>query len=365
MNVTRFLARDAADAVGQIRARLGPDAVVLSVAQAPARGVSRLWRKPRLEVLACLPERVAATPTQITPAAEAAHELNGQATLPSGTQLNQLDSDEFVFGKPDALPKRAESNSAGAKGGWRSGAMLHQMGLQPLHVEKVIECAQLRHGNIPPGSLARELELVWAALASFWRPVAGAKGSAPPIHVFVGPPGSGKTTVLCKWLTKSVLTDGVTARAWRLDGRAANFAGLLDVYGEILGVPVEREWNVDQRLEGFDAGFVDLPGVNARDLAAIRQLCARVKAIPGAQVHLVLNAAYDVSVTLAQARAFAALPVNDVIFTHTDEERRLVKLWNLVLGTNFAVRFLSGGQNIPGDFFVAAPELLIPRQTGG
>ena len=32
MNVTRFLARDAADAVGQIRSRLGPDAVVVSVA---------------------------------------------------------------------------------------------------------------------------------------------------------------------------------------------------------------------------------------------------------------------------------------------------------------------------------------------
>ena len=364
MNVTRFLARDAADAVGQIRSRLGPDAVVVSVAQAPASGVSRLWRKPRLEVLACLPE-AAPTPTQISQAAVAAPEMNGQALLANGTQLDQLDSEDSIFVRPEEAPNRGESPSPATEGSWRSGAVLHQMGLQPLHVEKVIERAQSKHGSTPPASFARELALVYAALASFWRPTASSNEGSPAIHVFVGPPGSGKTTALCKWLAKTVLAGGVTARAWRLDGRAAHFAGLLDVYGEILGVPVEREWNVEQKLEGFDAGFVDLPGVDTRDPAAIGQLCGRVKKIPGARVHLVLNAAYDVLVTLAQARAFASLPVSDVIFTHTDEEKRMVKLWNLVLGTNFSVRFLSGGQNIPGDFFVATPELLIPRQTGG
>ena len=365
MNVTRFLARDAADAVRQVRSRLGADAVVLSVAQVPTSGVSRLWRKPRLEVLAYLPEPAPATPTQGPQAADVAPELNGQAPLAIGSQLNQLDSDESELLKPDLTPKQAGSDVSGPEGRWRSATVLLQMGLEPLHVEKVIERAQSEHGLPPPASFAREIALVCATLASFWRPVARANDGSPPIHVFVGPPGSGKTTALCKWLTKSVLADGVAARAWRLDGHAANFPGLLDMYGEILGVPVEREWNAHQRREGFDAGFVDLPGVNARDPAAMRQLCSRAEAIPGAQVHLVLNAAYDVSATLTQARAFAALPVSDIIFTHTDEEKRLAKLWNVVLGTNFTVRFLLGGQNIPGDFVVAAPDLLIPRQTGG
>src|SRR5947207_7620719 len=56
MKVTTFTADSAADAVAQIRAQLGPEAMVLSVRPLPCQGLSRLWQKPRLEVLATLPE---------------------------------------------------------------------------------------------------------------------------------------------------------------------------------------------------------------------------------------------------------------------------------------------------------------------
>ena len=252
------------------------------------------------------------------------------------------------------------------------------MGLLPRHVEQVLERARGTHGQRPPASLPEEIAAAQAALASFWRPAARAANGTPVIHVFVGPPGSGKTTALCKWLAKAVLAEGRSARAWRLDSRAANFAGLLDVYGEILGVPVQREWQDLPPGTDFDLGFVDLPGVDPQDSGLMGQLRARLGALPppgaasdagGAgpvtQVHLVLNAAYDVMVTLAQARAFSALPVNDLIFTHLDEEKRRGKLWNFVLGTNFTVRFLSGGQNIPGEFLAASPAALLGRQTRG
>src|SRR5260221_205733 len=37
-------------------------------------------------------------------------------------------------------------------------------------------------------------------------------------HVFIGPPGVGKTTLLCKWMAFSVLNENRTAKVWRLDG---------------------------------------------------------------------------------------------------------------------------------------------------
>ena len=333
MNAVSFLARDAADAVEQIHSRLGADAVVLSVGQAPRRGLSRLWRRPQLEVLAGVPEP---TPSPVVKSIE-----------------------------PTSVLEPADAGPSGLGGAWRSAGILHQLGLLPLYVDKVLDRVRSSYGETPPPSLLEEFSLVRSALTGFWRPAARSANGSPSIHVFIGPPGSGKTTALCKWLAKSVLAEGRSARAWRLDGRAANFAGLLDVYGEILGVPVEREWQANQRLAGFDLGFLDLPGLDAQDAHAVEQLRARLSTMASAQVHLVLNAAYDVSVLLTQARAFSALPVNDVIFTHFDEEKRPAKLWNVVVGTNFTVRFLSGGQNIPGDFFSASADLLIPRQIRG
>ena len=71
---------------------------------------------------------------------------------------------------------------------------------------------------------------------------------------------------------------------------------------------------------------------------------------------------HDVPATYEFARAFGALAVEDLILTHLDEEKRWGKVWNMALGTNFPLRFLSAGQNIPGDFHQASPELLFSRQ---
>ena len=418
MNVTRFVARDAAEAVGKIRSELGPDAVVLTVNQIPPQGLVRLWRKPRLEIFAsspepkstggrldCTDERPEETPVKdhrndaraaavVSPARHESVRKQRRETLSAPGEANQslraattalpavnarkwsseysiplydLPEDEVavaaesIVADPNADP--GDSGPPHLGGSWRSGAVLYQMGLQPLHVEKVLERVRSRHGNNPPGSFAREMALVHSALTSFWRPLTRKNHGRTPMHVFVGPSGSGKTTALCKWMAKSVLAGTRNkVRAWRLDSRSANFAGLLDVYGEILSVPIEREWTADRETHDFDIGFVDLPGVDPANATAIRELRARIEAIPGAEVHLVLNAAYDVPVILAQARAFSALPVSDVIFTHLDEEKRRGKLWNFVLGTNFTVRFLAGGQNIPGNFLAAEPGLLFSRQ---
>ena len=68
---------------------------------------------------------------------------------------------------------------------------------------------------------------------------------------------------------------------------------------------------------------------------------------------------------LAQTRAFSRLPVADLILTHLDEETAWGKLWNLVLGTNYALGFLSAGQNVPGRFCAAQAELLCAPLFGG
>lgn len=325
MDPVPFIAESAAEALAQIRATLGPDAVVVNVRPLPRDGLHRLWQKARIEVLATVP-----TPADTSPA--------GQPRI--------------------AEHIRAYEDSAGQSRTWGIGPVLEEMGMLPIYAQQVTERLQFWYGEKPLESLHDELVLARTVLAGLW--VTGEPIDFSRPQVFIGPHGAGKSTALCKWLTQFVLLEGRTARAWRLDGGRANTAEMLAIHCDILGVPLERRWNPAPGEEALH--LIDLPGVAAGNPSEMNDLAARLKQLPSPQVHLTLNAAYETRHLLAQARAFASLPVTDLVLTHLDEETRWGKLWNLVLGTNYTLRFLGAGQNIPGEFHEAAPEKILSRQ---
>ena len=180
-------------------------------------------------------------------------------------------------------------------------------------------------------------------------------GSGRP-HVFIGPPGVGKTTLLCKWMAYSVLNESRAVQVWRLDGANANTAEYLNIYGEMLGLHVERFWRSSPT---GDLCLVDLPGVAIDDSAGLPSLKQQLSSFPEPRIHLVLNAAYDSALLQAQFRAFSQFQPEDVSFCHLDEESRQGKLSEFLMGTNCCVRFLSTGQKVPGGFALAPEGPLI------
>ena len=357
VHVIPFIAESAADAVAQIRAKLGPDAVVVNVRQLPADGLAKLWKSPRIEVLAYKPDaQVAASAPD--PLSELKQEL-------------QAIRQQLASANADAVTSSPRSSSQAARPGgparsagvptWRVGEVLETSGLMPLHAQRVMERLQSSHGDIPPASLAEEMVMARKALTGFWRNIAESPDQNRGPHVFVGPAAAGKTTCICKWLAQARLVEGRSAHVWRLDAATANTAEALSVYCEILGVPAERTWSGAESL-GADLNFIDLPGVDWRSSGALHDVKQMLENFGPCRVHLVLNTAYEVPLLLAQARAFSVLPIDDLILTHLDEEPRWGKIWNVVLGTNYPVRFLSAAQNIPGEFLAATPERILTRQ---
>ena len=239
--------------------------------------------------------------------------------------------------------------------------MLESSGILPVYAQRIVEHLCSLHGDHPPERIADELELTARMLRGEWTVAASPPPGAAKAHVFVGPTATGKTTFLSKWLARAVLLEGQAASVWRLDGRTSNTAQSLSVYGEILGVPVERFIPESGYREPSELLFIDLPGISWNEPGAVQDLNERVRALGPVQVHLVLNLAYETPVLLAQARAFSILPIQDVVLTHLDEEPRWQKAWNLVLGTNFSLGFLSVGQNVPGEWFPATPDRILMR----
>jgi len=253
------------------------------------------------------------------------------------------------------LPDPAEDIGAPDK---PVGEWLEEMGLLPVYLQHVLSQLELGRDNDRASSPAEDLRRVQTCLRNWWRPVPA--NEPPPsvgAHLFVGPCGAGKTVVLSKWLAQAVLLGERSAYIWRLDGQTANTAEALSIYGEVLGVPVARAWTGER--QPVDLELFDLPGSDWRDASAMAALAGQIKAFGSPRVHLVLNAAYDVRVLFDQVRAFSACPVADLILTHLDEEVRWGKLWNLVAGTHLPIRFLSAGQNVPGHFREATPDLLM------
>ncbi|HTH47369.1 MAG TPA: hypothetical protein VMB21_07645 [Candidatus Limnocylindria bacterium] len=363
MPTQTFIADSAADAIGQIRAQLGADAVVLNVRQLPASGLSRLWQKPRIEVLAHVPDKTS-PPAAPDGFAELRRELADirarMDTVPAAPV--SLPTAEPVPREVGVAPPSLSPATGASDLTWPVAQLLEQTGLARLPVQRIVDAMMAEHGPLPPPSLAAQIALARRAMTRMWRSAPELPAQPERPHVFLGAAGSGKTTALCKWLAQAVLVEGRTAHVWRLDGATANTAETLSVYGEILGVPVSRFWRGTGEAAAAGISFVDLPGVSWRNVAALAELNRQVLSLGSPHLHLVLNAAYEVPLLLAQARAFAALPLTDVIVTHLDEEPRWGKLWNLALGTNLPIRFLSAGQNVPGDFHPASPEKIFATQ---
>ena len=369
MQLHTFIADSAADAVSQVRSKLGPDAVVLSVRRLPVDGLARIWRRPRIEVLAHVPAPTP-SPAPATPPPQAPVAPVG-GTVVRDELFSRLRDELAEIRRSVACREPFSDGPHGefapqppAAGGWRAGSVLERAGLLPRHAHRVMDQVRSRVGEHPPATLQQELDAVAEALELLVQP----RCHPVPIdqefgiHLFVGPPGVGKTTCVCKWLTQAVLVEGRPAEVWRLDGSTSNTAEVLSVYGEILNVPVFR--TIPEDALPLDAGrlvLIDLPGGVPEDSSWLASLDALLQRLPSARLHLVLNASYDAAILQKQVRAFSGLPLADVSFTHLDEESRAGKIWNLLLGTNCRPGFLAGGQNIPGDFSRADARGLVQR----
>src|SRR5262245_39608111 len=160
VRVIPFIADSASDAVAQIRAKLGPDAVVVNVRQLPADGLAKLWKSPRIEVLAYKPDAKAgeaATASGTDPLAELKRELqaNRQQLAPESSRTNSVLSGS-AFGSETTSSRSRGARSVGAPT-WRVGEVLETSGLMPVHAQRVMERLQSSHGEAPPVSLAEEL----------------------------------------------------------------------------------------------------------------------------------------------------------------------------------------------------------------
>ncbi|MBC8244407.1 MAG: hypothetical protein H8E20_08445 [Verrucomicrobia bacterium] len=232
---------------------------------------------------------------------------------------------------------------------------MESIGILPRYVERLTRLAKRRFPQFEEASVSDQLAHIRFCLLDHWGGLhAKAEKGSRSRKLLIGPPGCGKTTALCKWMTQTVLAKREPARVWRLDAHLANTAEMLTVHAEMLDVPVARLWKPEE-FDDSITHFIDVPGVMPSDTEGMKSIVTLANGIQPAECLLVLNSAYELSHLIGLVRSFGEIPINGLIMTHLDEETGWSKLWNLSLAVDLPILYCSGGQEMPGDFVETRP----------
>jgi len=342
----RFIVRSTEEAVQTIRERLGENARVLSVRQVKGQGLGGLFSRPRLEVVAQVPEtqepnllsyppekdigsvalQNGATPAQNEAAMSA--RIADYAAARATVSIVQRDVPTRL---PELLRRAGFSES-----------MLARLQTLPVFAEQ--EEQPLHHAIAEVGRALRQIVQKRVA-----RPL-------PSRVAFLGTPGVGRTTALCKWLAREVFTRQKTVRVLKAEFDRPNPAEGLAVFCEALGVTLDyfapaQDDNAAVPAVGESDGslYTDLPGLSLRSPSDNTTLAKFLDRSQFDGRVLVLNAAYDPAML---RRAYAAgrdLGATHLVFTHLDELEHWGKLWDFLIEGELTPLFLATGPSLTGD----------------
>lgn len=361
----RFIVSSAEEAVRVIQQRMGPQAKVLSVKQVAGDGLKRFLSSPKLEVIAWIPP-------------ETAHAASPQPRDMQQLDDNDSDNSDSDFrphpstapippmGGNDPVQKKATSKAGKgssepaepSRESQRLRRILDRIGFDDVLLETLSGPGAFERLAQQPIDEAF-CELRQAVIQACRREPGAAMGNR---IAFLGTPGSGKTTSLCKWLTREVLINGKKVEVLRLDVDSPHFGDGLDAFCEAMGVPCHRDRGKAPMMDDDTLLLIDIPGCELKDYRENIKLRRRLDDLGVDTRVLVLNAAYENSILNAILRQAHSLEAQRLIFTHADLLQSWGKLWPFAISRlHPTVLFMGTGPNIASDYNESFTSLLIEK----
>ncbi|MGF1483026.1 MAG: hypothetical protein ACFBZ8_01545 [Opitutales bacterium] len=369
----RFIVSSAEEAVTLIRENLGPQARVLTVKQVDGKGLTRFLGSPKLEVIATIPKD--ADSTEQTPKQHKPGEAEPERSSAPYVRPAEDTRDSGVqYARPAAVPQSvADSFSANAAAAGtgetpdKEEAPASPLLREPKPARRPTNALAdlLRKAQFDEGLLSRlENAPEWPRLCGLPREQALGEvfqwlgrelrqveeRPLGPRIAFLGTPGVGKTTALCKQLAQEVFFDQTqNLNVLKLDHEEPNPDDALRTYCDVLGLPLLREGDSRDSLTAESIIFYDLPGVTLRDAMGWASARQRLDDEAVDTRVLVLNAAYDLQLLKEGVQAGHEIGATHLVFTHLDEIGQPNRLWPCLLRSGLPTLFFSEGPGISGE----------------
>jgi len=317
----RFTVGTAEQAATLIREKLGENARVLSVRTVSPTGLAGLFSSPKIEVIAqIVADAAEPTPVETARPLSAREGADRQVTLRAARSRFRLPQQSLASlllrsGFSEKLLQRLQESPA-----W---VTLNELPLHRALVETGRHLRDLGAAHHDPQPLTRA--------------------------AFLGAPGAGRTTALCKWLAAEVFRRARLGHVVTAEFDRPNHPGPLPVFCEALGVPLAHYPALTRPATPGAFVYFDLPGLSVRhpgDNAAIAEFLRREEI---EQRVLVINAAYAPDALRAAYAAGCELGATHVVFTHLDEVTQWGRLWDYLLEGELEPLFLATGPSLTGD----------------
>ncbi|RTR04440.1 flagellar biosynthesis protein FlhF [Halomonas nitroreducens] len=371
MSVMRFVGETSREAMRQVRAALGDEALILANRNTEA-GV---------EILAMADGAVEAMATASAPEAPAEPPAGvpraDPAPLASGDQASdwQAMSERLLSEMQDmrALlsrePARPSSPPTPVLDRLLGEAGFGQSLAEELRQERPTEMA----GEVDEAPLLAWLERRLAARLPVLEDEAGFFAT-PGILALVGPTGVGKTTTTAKLAARFVQRHGAERVALvTTDGFRVGAHEQLRIYAELLGIPLHAlapEQSLDEllgQLAGRRFVIIDTVGTSQRDQRVIAQAAQLQGGTVPVRMLLVLNAAsqpgtlHEVITRYRQAARATGVALDECLLTKQDEAGQLAPALEAVIRHGLRLMFVSTGQQVPEDLAAASARDLACR----
>lgn len=370
MSVMRFTGATSREAMRQVRAALGDEALILAnrhveqgveVLAMAAPGESAAPGTPALVPPGGLPQEAPPPSASLTEPADSS--LPGEPEsfqAMSARLLSEMQEMRSLLAlqRGDASPPPREQ---------RLAEWLRESGFSRTVSEEVL-------AGLPDTLSTRDEEAWLASRLAARLPVEEdelALLDSGGIVALVGPTGVGKTTTTAKLAARFVMRHGPDAVALvSTDGFRIGAHEQLRIYAELLGVPMHG-LDLDQPLETLRSALadrrfviVDTVGMSQRDRRVIDQL-ARLKGGAPVRPLLVLNAASqpealeEVITNYRQAARAAGMRLDDCLISKHDEAGRLGPLLDALMRHGLRLLLVAHGQRVPEDLVVMDAATLV------
>jgi flagellar biosynthesis protein FlhF len=383
MRIKKYVAESMPEALKQVKADLGANAVILNTRTLRKSSRLGLGGKGQVEVTAAVDagavsgKRPAKKIQRPASASSPAKKALPSKPIPRPSSTDPLSAPDPQWA--DRLSRQIKHLETAIKGGQPGGSQmflpgalaplseqLHKAGLAESLIQGVLEQVMLDPGEQGLKTLAPLQERA-AELVSRWcpdpAPTRLGKG-VRSVVALVGPAGVGKTTAAARigahfseLGSRVVLVAADTDRVGGLEQIRA-YAAILNIPVEVVYTPEELGDLIRERKD-VDLMLIDTAGAGPLDTDVHARLGELMKEAAPNEIHLTLGASTGVAQMRDVAKTFGSLGVNRLLLTKLDETARLGAACSLAVESKLPLSYMTNGRAVPGDLQPGDPRLLV------